>query len=97
MFDGPIETLANEMNNYFKIMQSIHKKASKLTGKAKEAKLEPILEGIALCKAKLMDLLIRKNQKIEWYDKLPQEHQFYKHLINVKAVDSIVKGVDQKV
>jgi len=90
MFDGPLEILNNEMNTYFSVMKKIKNQKS-VTAKAKEAKLEPLLEGIKFTKAKMLDLLMRKNQKIEWYDKLPPEHQFYKHFINIKAVDTVKK------
>ena len=48
-------------------------------------------------KAKILDLLVRKNQKIDWFEKLPPDHQFYKHFINIQAVNAIEKTIATKV
>ena len=96
MFDGVVETTENEMMSYFAMKKKILN--SKYTAaKSKEAKLEPLKEGIKEAKAKILELLMRKNAKIRWYDKLPQDHQFYKHYINIQSVEAITQGIKQKV
>lgn len=76
------------MNDNFNLMKKIKNKKG-TTEKAKEAKLEPIIEALKEGKMFILDMLMRKNQKINWYDKLPQDHQFYKHFINLQSVKSV--------
>ena len=55
------------------------------------------MEGVKIGKARILDLLVRKNQKIDWFEKLPPDHQFYKHYINIQAVNAIEKTITSKV
>jgi hypothetical protein len=45
MFDGVIETHENELNNFFQLKKSIMKSKT-ANARSKEAKLEPLREGI---------------------------------------------------
>jgi hypothetical protein len=58
------------MTKNFGIMRRI--KADRFaTGQNKEAKLAPIVAEITGAKERILDMLLRKNAMISWYDKLP--------------------------
>ena len=73
MFDALIDQTEKEMARNFTIMRRI--KADRFaTGQNKEAKLAPLVQEITTAKDKIIEMLMRKNNMIQWYDKLPQEH-----------------------
>jgi hypothetical protein len=47
--------------------------------------LEPIEAEIKSLREKIIYLLAQKDAKIPYYEKLPKDHQFYKHLMNHHA------------
>ena len=58
------------MAKNFAVMKRI--KANKsLTEQNKAIKLEPLVAEISLGKNKILDMLMRKNNMIQWYEKLP--------------------------
>jgi len=60
MFDGEILTTETMMNHCFAEMKKIKNKKL-ITAKAKEVKMEPLVEMIKEGKQKILQLLMRKN------------------------------------
>jgi uncharacterized protein YdcH (DUF465 family) len=95
-FDGLIEGAENEMNTDFNTMRAI-KKQKYTTDKIKQTKCAPLIENITMNKEKILNWLMIKNQKINWFNKLPQDHQFYKHFITIQGCKTMDDRIAQKI
>jgi hypothetical protein len=67
------------------------------TQKAKEQKMAPLEEEIKFWRNRMIMLYQIKNFKIPFYEKLPKDNQFYRHLITLLGYNKMKESTQNKV
>lgn len=86
--DAMIEELDRGMKDAEKLVKKINSKKV-MTEQQKKKEIAPLEEQLKETRDKIMFLLQIKEAKIPFYEKLPKDHQFYKHFmasINTKCM-----------
>lgn len=89
--EGLIRQAEDQMNdcNKQKLKMSKSNKSDFGTQKAKEQKLAPLEEEIKFWRHRIIMLYQIKNYKIPFYEKLPKDSQFYRHLITLLSYNKM--------
>ena len=92
-----VEDLIQEAEQAMKQAEAAKNKINKQKGlaKAKQEKLEPIEAAITHLRTRITMLLQIKDAKIPFYDKLPKDHQFYKHFMMSIEYNRMSKAATQ--
>jgi hypothetical protein len=78
-----VEEMIEETEEAIKKAEAAKNKINKQKGlaKAKQEKLAPIEAALSQLRERLLMLVQIKGAKIPFYEKLPKDHQFYKHFM----------------